>query len=348
MTTASALAARSGAGKVRAGVAQALRQYLERQARLSFAPLARAAGIDPAMIDRAYGWIDQAAWIALLEAAAGAAGDPLLGIRIASALSWRDLGVIGYVVMHSPTFRAALDNGARDLATQQTGGVLQLAVGPRVAHYTYRIIDPRIDAYGQNAEATLALVVRIARELTGAPAWAPTRVQFQHQGPGRVRAHEAFFAAPVQFGQRSNTISLPSADLARPLASADPGLLPILLGEANARLSSTPAPRGPVDEVRAAIRAGLAAGDPGVGAAAARLGTSVRSLQRRLEASGHAFRDVVEDTRRAMAADYLADRSLSLTEVAFLLGYSDLSAFSRAYRRWNGTSARAARRRRPA
>jgi AraC-like DNA-binding protein len=90
--------------------------------------------------------------------------------------------------------------------------------------------------------------------------------------------------------------------------------------------------------VRRAVIAAISTGDPTIDNVAGRLGQSVRSLQRRLQAD-RSFKELVEETRLDLAQRYLADPELTLTETAFLLGYSDLSAFSRAFKRWTGKTA---------
>ena len=97
--------------------------------------------------------------------------------------------------------------------------------------------------------------------------------------------------------------------------------------------------------VRRVVASSLRSGDINIEHIAMRLGTSARTIQRRLQERGRSFKDLVAETRLALSRRYLANSSLSLTETAFLLGYSELSAFSRAFRRWTGVSALEFRRR---
>lgn len=336
------------AGAVRAGVLRGLRGFLARYPRLDLDLLLRQVGLDPVALDASEAWIDQARWIALQEAIARAAGDPLFGVTFADALPWRDLGVLGYVVQHSPTLGAALENCARYLACQQTGGRLTLTRVGRIARVGYAIVDPRIGVHGQNTEGVFALVVRIARERTTAARWAPLTVQFTHRGPRRPTAHVRHFGAPVQFGAAHDTLTLRASDLQLPLRAADPGLLSILLAQAAAKVAhAAPAP-DLTTSVSAAIGAAIGAGAADIATVARHLDQSPRTLQRHLRAQGVSYRALVEATRLELARGYLASGALSLTDIAFALGYADLSAFSRAFRRWTGTSARAYRANLPA
>ena len=327
------------AGTVRAGVTATFRSVLARYPRVSADRLIQAAGIEPRRIGDPDAVIDQQQWVALLEAAADATGNPCLGLDLALQLPWKDVGVLGYVLLHSPTVGAALENSARFLAVQQTGGRLTLAVNSRLARFTYAMDDARIVDYGQNAESVFAMAVRMIREGTATPRWAPREVAFRHRGPTDISRHERLFAAPVRFGQRSNTLGIAAADLALRFGSADPGLLPVLVRHATDCLAQLPRAGEFTDEARAAVVAAIGTGDPTIDAVATRLGSSARSVQRRLQLAGVSFKEIVDEARLDLARRYLADPSLSLTETAFLLGYSDLSAFSRAFRRWTGTTA---------
>ncbi|MBL8625288.1 MAG: AraC family transcriptional regulator [Myxococcales bacterium] len=339
------MAGPSRTGSVRAGVLVGLRGFLARYPTVDLDALLREIGLDPRALDATDAWIDQARWIALQEAIARAAGDPTFGIEFALAMPWRDLGILGYVVLHSPTLGAALENSARYLACQQTGGRFTLEVDGRVARFRYAIVDPRIRVHGQNTEGAFALVVRMARERTPASRWAPVKVQLTHPRPRRTAAQARFFGAPVQYGATTNTLAFRAADLALPLRTADPDLLPILLSQAADRLADHARPTDLRATVGAAIGAALAAGTADIGEVARRLDQRPRTLQRHLRAGGVSYRELVEATRLELARGYLAGGALSLTDIAFALGYADLSAFSRAFRRWTGAAPRTYRRR---
>jgi AraC-like DNA-binding protein len=137
---------------------------------------------------------------------------------------------------------------------------------------------------------------------------------------------------------------LDAADLRRPMPRADGGLLGILIEYANDALSNT-GDRDPfLDQVKRVVMASLRSGEVSIEHIAQQLGTSARTIQRWLQDSGYSFKDLVAQTRISLSRRYLEDASMSLTDAAYLLGYSDLSAFSRAFRRWTGQSAREFRR----
>jgi AraC-like DNA-binding protein len=137
---------------------------------------------------------------------------------------------------------------------------------------------------------------------------------------------------------------LDAALLDRSVPGADRGLLPIVERHLQELLASKDG-GGWIDEVRNAIAEALCDGAPTIRVVAKRLGASVRTLQRRLGEHDVVFTTLVEDVRREVAMRYLADGKAELTEIAFLTGYSELSAFGRAFRRWTGSTPLAARKR---
>jgi AraC-like DNA-binding protein len=122
----------------------------------------------------------------------------------------------------------------------------------------------------------------------------------------------------------------------RPIPAADPNLFRILTSYLDDVLSRMPKPDEMVNPIRAAIAQLMKEGGLKLSRAAKALGVSPRTLQRQLKQRGLSFAELVEDTRRALALEYLKDRDNTLTEIAFLLGYSEVSAFNRAFKRWTG------------
>jgi AraC-like DNA-binding protein len=133
--------------------------------------------------------------------------------------------------------------------------------------------------------------------------------------------------------------------LSRPLRTADHQLLRILEEHARAVLAELPVPNDDlIGRLRQFVVGALPNDGAGLSAAARALGMSVRTLQRRLREHEIVYARLVDEVRRRLSGKYLADASLSLGEIAFLLGYSESSAFNRAYRRWNGRTPAADRR----
>ncbi|HUQ05960.1 MAG TPA: AraC family transcriptional regulator [Kofleriaceae bacterium] len=336
----------SSPGVMRAGVMRGLRRHLAAYAGVSADGLLRDAGIrrdagqDPDV--RLHG----RRVIELLQRAARETGDAAFALRYAEQLSWQDLGVLAHVVLHSSTLGTALTHACRYLAVQQTVGRATLEVVRGTARLTYTVIDASVGDHAQHSESVLALTVRLVREGLGDEAWAPRAVSFRHRAPAHLDVHRRFFRAPLRFGAPHDGLVLGAAELRLPFRTADPTLLPTLLRHADDVLArGTRGTRGDVlADVRREVIEALGRGDVSIETVAAALGVAPRSLQRRLHEHELSFKDVVAEARLALARRYLGDPDLSLTDAAFLLGYSDLSAFSRAFRRWTGTSPQTARR----
>ncbi|MEO8699383.1 MAG: AraC family transcriptional regulator [Kofleriaceae bacterium] len=273
--------------------------------------------------------------VEMLALAARTTGDDAIGIAFAEQVPWSDVGVLAYVMLNSPTIGAAFANGCRYFSIASNLAGTALVVDGDTARLTHAIRDPAVAAYDHNSDLVLALHVRLCRDATHDPAWAPREVVLRRTPTAR---HMRFFRCPVT-SDVDSAIVVAASELRRPLHAADPGLLPILLAHADACLQQVPAGGDFAASIRAIVIELLAAGDATIERSADRLGMAARSVQRRLADAGTSFSQVVEAVRRELAERYLADPAISVTEAAFLLGYSELSAFSRAFRRWNGQSA---------
>jgi AraC-like DNA-binding protein len=185
--------------------------------------------------------------------------------------------------------------------------------------------------------------VRGGRVATGED-WAPLEIRFAHRRPDEVGEHARFFRAPVHFSAGENAMVLAAELLDRPCVRADPALLAVLDRYAADLLARVPATGRLADRARTALVEMLRDGEPGAGRLASRLKMSARSLSRTLAAEGTSYRALLDQIRRETAARHLADDRIAIAEVAFLLGFSDLSAFYRAFKRWTGQTPAEARR----
>jgi len=186
-------------------------------------------------------------------------------------------------------------------------------------------------------EATLASAVSIARQVSPVPL-APAEVLVRHPAPRSVAAHEAWFGCPVRFGADLDAILYADETLARPNILGDEGISQYLTAHLDAELSEITREPALVTQAKAAIAQALSEGAPKMADIARGLGLSARSFHRRLSEHGMNFQSLTEDTRRDLAEGLLRDESHSLAEIAFLTGFSEQSAFTRAFKRWVGTT----------
>ncbi|MCF4164670.1 AraC family transcriptional regulator [Zavarzinia compransoris] len=274
------------------------------------------------------------AWRDLLTAVAAALSLPTLGLAVGGAFTIAHLGLLGYALQSCPTLGAALARLARyerlindvnPLHWRIAGDVVELEWG-----WERGRPGPLVD------EGAIATFTQMTRRMLGRDDLGLRAVDFINPPPPDVAPYDAFFGCAVRFGRDRTRLSFPVALLAEPLERHDPVLADLLAAQVDAQLAALPAEADIVQRVRRALAHRLSESVPSLETVAADLGLSPRSLHRRLEAAGHGFRALWEDTRLHLARTYLGDPRLTLTEIAHLLGYSDQSAFTRAFRRWTG------------
>jgi AraC-like DNA-binding protein len=296
--------------------------------------LLRQVGIDPVLLGDVENRMPFHRYVALLEAAAVATGDDLIGMRLGAMQAIQMIGVLGYVVRASPDVRTQLIQASRYFALHQEGAALTLrGQGPQ-AEFVYTVFDPNVSLHRQDAENTLAIVVSAWRSTTGLQRWAPASVHFEHPAPSKAQELGRFFGCPVHFSDTFDGIRFPAESLDTPVHTADPTLYTILTRYAEESLSRHKEVTSLAAQARRLIVASLASGGATIDGVAQRMAMTPRTLQRRLEHEGLQFSELVDDIRKDLAAQYLRDTRLGLTDTAFLVGYSDLSAFHRAFRRW--------------
>ena len=288
-------------------------------------------------------WLFLSDYCGLLERIADTLAQPSFGLGFGLARPAAILGDLGSLASSAPTLHAAFDILATFIPTLQEQTALRFERHPHGFSVAYQIRDGHIVRRRQDAELTVGVLIGFVRANLG-PHWVPQEVHFEHPRPDAPQDYDTLLGAPAYFGQLCNAIVVTAEDAGAILHSADPGRLAELERRIRRRL---PDSRGDdfVGTVLQEIRDGLAKGQPGADAVARRLDLSGPALYRRLKACGVDFSDLQRELRRELALMHVAQAHLPLTEVAMLLGYSELSAFSRAFRSWTGVPAITYRRR---
>jgi AraC-like DNA-binding protein len=281
--------------------------------------------------------------IAIWQTLARHTADPEFGIRSGQAFSLRRMGLVGYVARFSSTLRGALHR------VQRYGRLFTEAVEFRLEEGRREVAlataHPALGPGRAVAEGyRLAAVLQASRELTGV-AIVPAAATFTYPRPAGTEAHSRHFSCPLQFGAHRATVIFRKADLDLPVVEADETLAGYLSQYAEQVLASLVRGETMRHQARAAIWSLLGDGPPSLGQVAALLRLPPRTLQRRLAAEGTSVRGQIEEIRKTMALAVLRERSVSIEDVAFLLGYAEPSAFFRAFRRWTGSTPRRVRRR---
>lgn len=275
-------------------------------------------------------------WAAMLDRAQRHLGDPLLGLHLGQTATVASFGLLGYMMFGSNTLGEAIIRGARywRLFRPYVTRVSAQAQGDTV------LIEFELDTRrlsGISAEASVAALAQLARNATGEPLKA-LELCFTHAGPEDRGAYDEYFGCEVKFGQPGIRARLPASCLGLRLLQPDPDLVALLENQADSQLAKVPDRLDLEQTVRQCIAQLMPASEPTIDQVAELLHLSPRTLQRRLDENRLNFRALLDDTRRRLAEGYLLDSKLRLKDVAHRLGYSEQSAFSRAFRRWTGVS----------
>jgi AraC-like DNA-binding protein len=295
-------------------------------------------GIDPKAGSDPDDVIPFRAFIRLLENAAKKTDNDAFGLEFGMALPVNFAGTIDYIVLNAPDIRTFFNDIVRYLSLVVNAYTARFEEGRTLSHLAFDFPD----VHGPRAQFVDLVIGVVTTRLRHVAKELPLTVyvEIEHMRP---RAAEEFFrllGRNVRFECPDDRIGVETSLLSRPLAAADPHLYRIVREHATKTMIEREEASDIVLLVEGYIADTLKHGETSLAGAAETLGMSARALQRELEKANTTFRDLVEDTRKAMALHFLYSTSLPLTEIAFLLGFSELSAFSRAARFWFGTSPR--------
>ena len=261
--------------------------------------------------------------------------DPAFALTLARTAMARPLGLFGHMVWLSGTVRDALTRAAKFYAMVTRRTTLTLDEGADgLATLRMRPVARTAKRGRILTEFPFASLALRARDATGG-AFTLRAVRFTHAGEPTA-AYADVFRAPVTFGEPVDLIELATSQLEHRLASADPITSAALEAKVAQLTAPTTGRSAFVDKVRRAIAANLET-ELAPTAIARALGISARTLRRHLEQEGLTLRTALDEVRRERADELLA-AGTSVKETAFALGFSEPSAFSRAYKRWTGVA----------
>ena len=315
---------------------------LVRAAGLELAPLLAPAGLTIELIEDRDSRFRAESQIRFLQLAADALGDDLLGFHLGRDSELREVGLLYYVLASSNTLGESLARAERYSALNNEGISLRLRHEPAtVIAFQYVGIERNLDRH--QIEYLLTAVIRICRQLTNSDL-RPRRVRMVHRHRAAATELNAFLGCDVEFGSDVDEVEFSENVEGIPVVSQDPYLNRLLIKYCEEALAERLAARGSLRrDLESAITLLLPHGRAHVGEVAAQLGMSRRTLARRLAAEGLTFADVLAELRVALAKRELQDRGLTISQVAWLLGYREVSAFTHAFKRWTGKTPREVR-----
>jgi len=289
-------------------------------------------GILPALLEDPDARVPEAAHQRAWAEVAGATGDEALGIHFAQQTEEGAFEVLDYAAYFSSTLKDAVDRIARFYRLLTDAAAIEVVSDDSATHIRRLVFG----THPQEQDAYFAVVCARLRATSGRHI-RPREVSFEHTSHAKAELAK-FFECPIRFGRAQSDLILESADLALPARAAKPRLAAILDRYASQLLEQLPSTSSYADHVRRAIAHMIKRGPPRLEAVAREMHASPRTVQRRLTEAGTTHKDLVDEIRRLLASRYIEHPGLSITEIAFLLGFQNERSFRRSFRRWTGRS----------
>lgn len=310
---------------------------LDRRALLASVGLDADAPIDPKVM------VDDGDYYALLEHIAEIDPDAVdLSLRVGASMLADEYGAFGLSWKAAVDVRSSCERLARYGRVLTSVARFEVRDAPEGVYVElHRAGDRRRGLFMSN-ENSLASVVAMCAQVS-TQSFRVKTVFFSHAGPSDTSAHARHFDCPVRFDAPRDALLIAPEVLAAPNRLGDRSIASFLDQHLEGELEALVDAPSLELQVRDLVAQSLSDGVPRVSTIAARLGTSARSLQRRLGERGHAYQSLVDEARRELARRLLTETDYPLAEIAFLTGFSEQSAFNRAFKRWAGQTPRSYR-----
>lgn len=255
-----------------------------------------------------------------------------MGLEIAQLSKPAHVGVLGYLGAACETLGEAFSRFDHYHRLAYDGNDMQIAMDAGQIEISW---GTALGKPGQLVDETaIGLFVHQVRQLISPSTATLTRVRFVNPKPRNTIIYQQFFGCPVEFNATRTAVVFPLELLNLRLHNADFMLKRLLQSQADSLLTSLPSPNQFSLNLQQHIVNAVQAGNASIETIAEKMGMSVRGLQRELKTQGESFQQILADVREQLAKEYLRDQNLSLTDIALLLGYSEQSAFQRAFKQW--------------
>jgi AraC-like DNA-binding protein len=299
------------------------------------APVFADAGVDLALLENPENQISFADRGRLLRHCVTATGCLHFGLLVGQHSGLHQLGLVGLLVKYSPDVGTALHSLARYFHLRARGAVVTLTLDGDAASLGYELYHRQSEASDQVVDGALAFEFNIMRTLCGA-TWKPSEACFAHREPVDVGPFRRFFQCPLSFDAGNNVLVFEASWLNRRMPTDDPTLRALLQQQIDALevAHGTDLPA----QVRSVLRTALLTRHAGAEQIAALFSVHPRTLARQLQACGTRFQALVDEVRFEISRQLLEQSAMDVREVAAALDYADQSAFTRAFRRWSGTT----------
>lgn len=310
-----------------------------RHAGIPLAPLLSQARLTSEQIDNDSIRLDSRSVIKLLELGAVAVNDDLLGFHLALDYDLREIGLFYYVLASSDTVAEGLRRAERYSRIVNEGIVPRFSASPETT-ITLSYVGVERAGHRHQIEFWLTSLVRFFRQLTNRQL-RPNRIGMVHRREKTPTEMKLHFGCEIQFGAMADEVIFTEDVQTMPIVSADPYLNKLLVQFCEEALAHRDHshPSLPSD-LESEIARLLPHGRATATEVARRLGMSQRTLARRLSSEGRTFTAILDELKTDLAKSYLSEENLPISEIAWLLGYQEVSAFTHAFKRWTGVTPR--------
>ncbi|MBZ6074983.1 AraC family transcriptional regulator [Microvirga puerhi] len=296
-------------------------------------PIIRQVGLEPSLFSDSDNMVQQTAMNRLLPLCVTRTSCSHFGLLVGKRATIRSLGLVGRLMQHSETVSDAVNTLVSHMQVQDRVVVPSFTINDDIALLTLSVYRPQTESANQISDITLAATVNALRSLCGA-SWNPTEVFLPRTAPRDREPFWRHYLAPVRFNHDTATIAFPKQDLDIRITGADPLLRDML----EQRIQQLAGPQGMdiKDDIRRLLRTRLGNGPCSADEIAKVFAMHRRTLSRHLRDGGVTYRALTSEMRFDIARQMIENTDVSLSEIALILGYSELSAFTRAFRSWSG------------
>ena len=293
------------------------------------------AGIDIELFDNPNNLISYPARGQMMAHCANRTGCPHFGLLVGQQAGLSSFGLVGSLAKYSRNAGEALRSLVRYMHLHVRGATTTLTVDSGLAVLEYQIYHARALGNDQVGDGAVAVAFNIMHDLCGSD-WEPIEVRFVHSKPEDVTPFRQFFRVPLRFDTEQYAVVFSATWLNRSLSDTSPELLHLLQREVD-KLDVQQ--EGDIlEQVRSLLRTTLATGHSSADQVAELFSINRRTLNRQLNVVGTNFREVLDEVRFELARQLLEDSAMEIVHIASFLGYSNASAFTRAFRRWSSTT----------
>lgn len=262
--------------------------------------------------------------------------NPALGLHLGEMVNEEQMGVIGHIIFNNATLGEALKQFSRLFQLVNEGMRAELSVEGDLAILRYLWEAPEFYSI-PNMERTMAVSITRAKSYI-AQQLKVEYVSFQHPQPAYIEEYQRVFNCPLKFNDDCSSVAFKAQFLDYKLPKGNPYIHQVLTRHVESLLKKLRARNSFSSQIKNIIYKELSKNAVDAETIASKMHMSRHTLYRKLKSENHSFQELIEEVRQQKAMKYLNSDKYTLSEIAFLLGFSELSAFSRAFKRWTGKS----------